>query len=109
MRALLLPQPLRHVGGEVGDDHVGSGAADAGEHFHDDAALVDPAVLGGGFDHGVFAADVVGGDGQVAVVAHATDDIQIGQAGLTMTISAPSAMSRSTSRRASRTLAGSIW
>src|SRR5450755_1091752 len=78
----LLPEPPRDFRREVGDDHIGSGTADAGEYFGDDAALVDPAILGGSFNHGVFAADVVGGDGQIAAVAHLANYVEVGEGGL---------------------------
>src|SRR4029077_12754825 len=50
--------------------------------FQDDALLVDPAFLRGGFDHGVFAADVVGADGDVEFVADLANDVEIRKRGL---------------------------
>src|SRR5829696_555905 len=53
-------QPGGGVLGEVGDDHVGAGAANRGERLHRGGPLVDPAVLRCGLQHRVLAADVVG-------------------------------------------------
>ena len=67
IRKLSRSKPASDVLGVVGEDDVGAGALDAGEDFEDGAAFVEPAVCGGGFDHGVFAADVVGADGNVEI------------------------------------------
>src|ERR1700676_3214162 len=80
--ALLLLQPRCHIGCKVSNDHIGTGAADAGQYLHGDAAFIDPAVAGGGFDHGVFATDVVGGDGQVTMITHLANDVHVGHGGL---------------------------
>src|SRR4051812_26828934 len=53
-------QPLGRLARVIGEDHVRAGALDAGEDFQGDPALVDPALRGGGLDHGELAADVVG-------------------------------------------------
>src|SRR5271154_2938061 len=58
-------EPAGDVLGVIGEDDFCAGALDASEEFEDDALFVEPAFLGGGFDHGVFAADVVGADGDV--------------------------------------------
>ena len=42
----------------------------------------EPAVLGGGLEHGVFAADLVGKSGHGEFVFHAAQHVQIRQAGL---------------------------
>ena len=68
----LIFQPLGGLLGPVGEDEVGAGAAGAGEHFQDGLFLVEPAVLGGGFEHGVFAADVLAGDGIAELLFHAS-------------------------------------
>src|SRR5262249_31250105 len=68
---------LRHFLGEVGQDQVGTGAADAGEYFHDRALLVEPAVDARGADHRVFARDVVGGDRHPKFVFYAPDQIEV--------------------------------
>jgi len=60
--------------------------------------------LGGGFDHRVLAADLIGGDGDRGRVGYCAQDVQVGRAGLTMTMSAPSAKSSATSASASRTV-----
>src|SRR6266536_2515407 len=54
-------QPLRDLGREVCNDHIRACTPDTRQHFHDDTLLVNPAVLGSGFDHGVLAAHVLGG------------------------------------------------
>src|SRR5579864_382298 len=63
--AILGFEPAGGVLGVVGEDDVGSGALDGGEDFEGDALFVDPAIAGGGFYHGEFAADVIGPDGDV--------------------------------------------
>ena len=75
-------QPASGVFGVIGEDEVGAGAMDAGENFQHDALLVDPAFLRGGFDHRVFAADIVGANGHVEFVAHLANDVEIRQRGL---------------------------
>src|ERR1700683_72864 len=72
-----MAEPAGCVLGVVGEDHAGAGALNAGENFHDHALLVDPAIARRGFDHGVFAADVVSADGHVKFLAHALNDIEI--------------------------------
>src|SRR5690606_17662808 len=66
----------------VREDHVGASTFDAGEDFQSDSAFIDPAVEGGGLDHGVFAGDVRGRNGQVRSLAHLADDTQVSQCGL---------------------------
>ena len=51
--------------GVIGQDEVGAGSFDAGQDLHHDALSVDPAQLGGSLDHGVLAADVIGGQREV--------------------------------------------
>ena len=41
----LLRQNRRGRFGEIGEDDVGAGAAETGEHFEDDLFFVEPAVL----------------------------------------------------------------
>src|SRR4051812_22023831 len=48
------------VAGEVGDDHVGARAPNRHQRFHHGACFVKPAIGGGGLDHRVFAADLIG-------------------------------------------------
>ena len=62
----------------IGDDDIGTGPFHGQERFQDDTLFVDPAVPGGGFYHGVFAADVVDGNGAVDAVPGLTDDIEVG-------------------------------
>src|SRR4051794_11038406 len=44
--------------------------------------MVDPVVLGGGLDHGVFATDLVGGQGNIEAAARFGDDVEVGDSGL---------------------------
>src|SRR3984957_20058003 len=74
-------QPARHVFRVVAENDFGAGALDAGENFEDHALLVDPAVARRGFHHGVFAANVVGGHGNVESIAHALNDVEVRQRG----------------------------
>ena len=71
-----------HILRVVGDDDVGAGAADAGQRLEHGGALVEQAGGGGGLEHGVLAADVVGGDGQAGGVLDAADHVEVGQRGL---------------------------
>ena len=43
--------------------------------------MVEPAVLRCGFEHGVFARDLVGKGGHAKLVFHAAHDVQVGHAG----------------------------
>src|SRR5689334_11230491 len=52
-------QPAGCIFGVVSQDDIGAGALDAGQDFQDHALFLDPTFLRGGFDHGVFAADVI--------------------------------------------------
>src|SRR5262245_7492475 len=83
MRLGLVCEPAGDVFGPVGEDDAGAGAGDCGERFEGDGALVDPALLGGGFDHGIFAGDVVGGEGDPGkAIADEAYDVEIGEGGL---------------------------
>src|SRR5208282_5880881 len=42
------------------------------------AIAVDPVVLGGGFDHGVFAGDLIGGQREVETQAGGGDYVEVG-------------------------------
>ena len=75
-------EPPGDVLGVVGDHDVGAGAADAGQRLEHGGALVEQSALGGRLEHGVLAADVVGGDGHARRVLDAADDVQVGQRGL---------------------------
>src|SRR5690242_15290512 len=70
------------VFGVVSEDDVGAGAADRGERFHHHAITVNPVVAGGGFDHGVFAGDLVGGQGHIEAGAGGGDNVEVGHSGL---------------------------
>jgi len=66
----------------VGEDDVGASAMDARQDFEHRAALVQPTLCGGGFDHGVFPTHVVRPYRNVEFLADASDDIEIWQRGL---------------------------
>ena len=70
------------VFGEVGDDEVGAGAADAEEGFGDGAVGVQPAAGEGGVEHGVFAGDLVGAEGEIEALAGGADDVEVREGGL---------------------------
>ena len=72
-------QPPGRVRSVVGDYQVRSGPLDAGQGFEHGRSFVQPAVLGRGLDHGVFAADVVRGHGPVEFAFDQADDVQEGQ------------------------------
>jgi non-heme chloroperoxidase len=59
------PHGLCSTLGEVGDDEVGAGAADADQRLEDGAVAVEPAFGEGGLEHGVLAGDLVSADGHV--------------------------------------------
>src|ERR1700730_13437626 len=79
---LAVSEPAGGLLGVVGEEDGGAGALDAGQDFEDDALLVEPAFRDRGFDHGVLAAHVVGADGNVEIVAHGSNHIEIGERGL---------------------------
>ncbi len=67
----------------VGDDDVRAGAFEARQRLQHDAALVYPALSGGGFDHAVFAAHVVGSQRKFREgLLDAANHVQIRQSGL---------------------------
>src|SRR5436309_2955163 len=61
MRLFPFGEPASGGFGKIGNDQVGARAFDRGEAFQRGAALVDPAALSGGLEHGVLAAHLVGG------------------------------------------------
>src|SRR4029077_20790666 len=73
---LAVGEPAGGLLGVVGEGEGGAGALDAGEDFEGDALFVEPAFGGGGFDHGVFATDVVGADGDIEFFADGADDVE---------------------------------
>lgn len=79
---LFFLQPLRHIRRKVRNNHISTCSSYPSQYLHHHAFFVDPAVLGGGFDHGELATDVVGGDWQVAGVAYLADDVEVGHGGL---------------------------
>ena len=72
MRTSLPQQPCRILG-KVSQDQLRSSAADRRERFEDHAVAVQPAILDGGLQHGVFSGNLVGGDGQVFHRAYFND------------------------------------
>src|SRR5260370_3397073 len=78
-RSIAMLQAAGGLLGVVGEDYGGAGGVDDSQDLEDDALLVEPAFGYGGFDHGVFAAYVVGAHGDVEFVAHGSDDVQIRQ------------------------------
>lgn len=53
------------IGGEIGKDNIGPGAADGEETFVATLVEVEEAEAGGGVDLCVFAADLISGEGEV--------------------------------------------
>jgi hypothetical protein len=49
--------------------------------FEKDGAFVDPTPIGGGFDHGKFSADAIGGGGEGELIFDAVDDVEIRESG----------------------------
>ena len=78
LQTIFLTKPAGHVQGVIGDDDIGTSPFHGQKRFQYDTLFVDPAVPGGGLDHGVFAADVVDGNRAVDAVPGLTDDIEVG-------------------------------
>ena len=73
-------KPAGDLAGVISENEVGAGAFE-GEHlFEDRRFFVDPTGLGGGLEHGVFAADMVSGGGEAELFFDAPDEIEIGEA-----------------------------
>ena len=73
-------KPASDLAGVISENEVGAGAFE-GEHlFEDRRFFVDPTGLGGGLEHGVFAADMVSGGGEAELFFDAPDEIEIGEA-----------------------------
>src|SRR5579864_8228150 len=81
-KKLAVVEPAGGLLGVVGEEDRGAGALDAGQDFEDYAFFVKPAFGYGGFDHGVFAANVVGAYGNIEFVAHGADYIEVREGGL---------------------------
>src|SRR5678815_4943138 len=75
--ALTVWQELCQTLSVVGDDQIGTGALDGQEGFEDGAVVIEPVVSCGGFDHRVFAADLVGDERDLNALAHLGDDVEI--------------------------------
>src|SRR5205814_1077836 len=72
-------EPPSRLWSMVSDNQIGAGTLDTCEQLQRGAALIDPAVGGGGFKHGIFTADIVSGHGQLPAVAHSCQHVEIGQ------------------------------
>ena len=73
-------KPAGDLAGVISENEVGAGAFE-GEHlFEDRSFFVDPAGLGGGLEHRVFATDMVGGGREAELFFDAPDEIEIGEA-----------------------------
>src|SRR5579859_7400003 len=81
-KKLAVVEPAGGLLGVIGEEDGGAGALDAGQDFEDYAFFVKPAFGYGGFDHGVFAADVVGAYRDIEFVADGADDVEVGEGGL---------------------------
>jgi membrane-bound lytic murein transglycosylase B len=75
-------QEPRGLARPVGEHDVGAGPPDRRQRLEDRGLAVDPAVGGGGLDHGVLAGDVVGRYRDVDGVAHLAQHVEVGQRGL---------------------------
>src|SRR5919202_5729657 len=72
-------QQASRVFREIGQDEVRSSPFDREERFHHGSGFVQPSRPTRGPDHAVFAAYLVGRDGQIDARARRGDDIQIRQ------------------------------
>src|SRR5579859_2261145 len=81
-KKLAVVEPAGGLLGVIGEEDGGAGALDAGQDFEDYAFFVKPAFGYGGFDHGVFAADVVGAYRDVEFVADGADYVEVREGGL---------------------------
>src|SRR6185369_10139221 len=76
--AAALEQP-HGILGEVRDDDIGAGPADADERLHDSARLVEPAELAGRPDHRVLARDRVRRQRHAELRLGPRDDVEVRQ------------------------------
>src|ERR1700722_20081430 len=74
-------QPAGGVFCMICQNDVSTGTLDASEDLNSGAFFVEPTILRGSFDHGVFAADVIRRDRDRELLADAGDDIEIRQCG----------------------------
>src|SRR3954465_1348209 len=72
----------RSFGREICHDEIRTRAADSEQRLHHYPLPVDPPALGGGADHGVLPAHLVGRDGIARVRFHTRDDVEIRTRGL---------------------------
>ena len=67
------PPFFQNLFGKIVQNQFGPCPFDAGQGFQDDRPLIDPALLTGGFDHGIFAADLIGGNRHIEVFLEMAD------------------------------------
>ncbi len=72
-----MPQLARRLDGEIGEDAVGPRAFECQQAFHHHRVMVEPAVLRGCLEHGVFAAHLISESRHVELVLHPAHDVQI--------------------------------
>lgn len=79
----LVVQPVKEVGREVADDDIGPGTQDAFGDLEGHGLEIEDTGLGAGVHHGVLAADMVCGDGEVAAeLLGVADDVEVLGGGL---------------------------
>src|SRR4029453_17857154 len=70
-------QPLGGFAREIGQHEVGASPLDRDQVLERDRVAVEPAELRRRLHHGVLAAHVERGDGNVEGVTHRTDDVEV--------------------------------
>src|SRR5205814_8961260 len=78
----LRSQPFPRGQCEVSQDGVGAGALERGQSLQDAGALVEPAALTCGLEHGVFPANLINGGWNPEGIFHAPDNVEIRKARL---------------------------
>src|SRR3546814_10615697 len=73
---------LRGALGEITQDHVGAGAAEAQQRFEHRLAFIEPAVVDRALQHRILAADLVRGGRHDELILHAAADVEIRHAWL---------------------------
>lgn len=75
---ILVVEPVEELGGEVADDNGGTSSKNALCRFESHGLEIKHSGLGSSVNHGEFATDLVGSDGQVlAKVLGVTDNVQV--------------------------------
>src|SRR6516162_6160579 len=70
-------QPARGVFRVVGQNRSRTGPLNPRQNLQDNSLFVDPALLGRGFHHGIFTADVVSRHRHIEVVPYRAHNIEI--------------------------------